>query len=194
MKFLRKLFFHASYLKHPPWDTNQTPPEVLEFIKDKPPGKALDLGCGTGTNVLTLVQYGWQAIGVDYIPKAIHTARLKAKKLDESAQFFLSDVTRLVGIEGQFDLILDIGCYQSLSRKRKKIYQQMINERIVPGGYYMIYLFFRPEDSKTSMGASERDLLPFRDFMVQISRSDGTERGIRKSSWLIYRKPKGIGT
>jgi cyclopropane fatty-acyl-phospholipid synthase-like methyltransferase len=186
MNFLRKLFFHVAYLKNPPWDTNQTPPEVLAFINGKSPGRALDLGCGTGTNVITLVQHGWQATGVDYIPKAIHTARIKAKKLSINADFHLSDVTRLDGINGQYDLILDIGCYQSLSRGKKTIYHQVIRDRLAPGGYYMIYLFFQPENSISNMGATEEDLDPFLDFMVQISRTDGTERGIRKSSWLIY--------
>ena len=57
-----------------PWDTNITPPEVKEFIAAAPPGKALDLGCGTGTNAITLAQHGWQATGVDFAPKAIRTA------------------------------------------------------------------------------------------------------------------------
>ncbi len=40
------------YLRgHPPWDTGVTPPEVVELVegRDRPPGRAPDLGCGTGT-------------------------------------------------------------------------------------------------------------------------------------------------
>ena len=188
MNFLRKLFFHISYLRHPPWDTNQTPPEVLTFIKDKLPGRALDLGCGTGTNVITLVQHGWQTIGVDYIPRAIRTARLKAKRLGVQATFLLSDITHLNGVEGTFDLILDIGCYQSLTQAGMSAYRDMVNQRLAPDGYFMLYLFFRSDDSVSSPGATEADLVPFLNFMVKVNRSDGTERGIRRSSWLIYRK------
>ena len=32
-----------------PWDSGITPPEIHEVLKELPPGKALDLGCGTGT-------------------------------------------------------------------------------------------------------------------------------------------------
>ena len=46
-----------------PWDTQVTPPEVMEFIARTPPGKALDLGCGTGTNAITLARHGWQVDG-----------------------------------------------------------------------------------------------------------------------------------
>jgi len=37
-----------------PWDTQVTPPEVMELIANTSLGKALDLGCGTGTNAITL--------------------------------------------------------------------------------------------------------------------------------------------
>jgi hypothetical protein len=40
-------------LGQPPWDTKVTPPEVVELVEGEglPFGRALDLGCGTGTNV-----------------------------------------------------------------------------------------------------------------------------------------------
>jgi 2-polyprenyl-3-methyl-5-hydroxy-6-metoxy-1,4-benzoquinol methylase len=46
----------------------------MKFIAETAPGKALDLGCGIGTNAITLAQYGWQATGIDFALKAIRTA------------------------------------------------------------------------------------------------------------------------
>ena len=63
-----------------PWDTNITPPEVMEFLANTTPGAALDLGCGTGTNAITLTRYGWQVTAIDFSYKAIRTARRKAAK------------------------------------------------------------------------------------------------------------------
>ena len=54
MNFLRRLSFLLWYFRDPPWDTNISPPELLDFINRHPPGRVLDLGCGTGTNVITL--------------------------------------------------------------------------------------------------------------------------------------------
>ncbi len=190
MDFIRKIFFHIWYFQDPPWDTNQTPPEVYSFIENRTPGRALDLGCGTGTNVITLAKYGWQALGVDFIPKAIHTAQFKAKKAGIPADFRIADVTQLKDIQGPFDLVLDIGCYQSLDKAGMASYRKRLNQLMPSGSYYMIYLFFRSEKSISGSGASEDDLLPFLQFLEQIKREDGTERGIRKSSWLIYRKPE----
>jgi len=186
---LRKLFFHIWYFKDPPWDTNQTPPELFDFIKTNPPGRALDLGCGTGTNVITLIKSGWQATGVDFIPKAIKAARRKALKAEVDADFHVGDVTLLKGIQGHFDLILDIGCYQSLTPGGMVNYQKKINQLLKPGGTYMIYLFFKTDEAASGSGAAESDLIPFTDFMEIVKREDGSERGIRKASWLTYKKP-----
>ena len=191
MRFLRKLFFQIWYLRNPPWDTNQTPPELYDFMQANPPGRALDLGCGTGTNVIMLAQNGWQATGVDFVPKAISTAKKKARRAGVEAEFFVGDVIRLDHITGPFDLILDIGCYHSLEPAGMRSYQNQIKRLIAPGGTFMIYLFFKPEakgSKLTGSNATEADLLPFEEFMELVHRQDGDERGIYRSSWLMFRK------
>jgi SAM-dependent methyltransferase len=188
MNFWRKLFFTIWYWRKPPWDTNQTPPELLDFITGNSPGRALDLGCGTGTNVITLAKNGWQVSGVDFIPKAIRSARRKTARADVKADLRVGDVTKLDDIQGPFDLILDIGCYHSLSPLGMQAYRQNIQRLLSPGGTFMLYLFFKIEDSGT--GATEDDLQPFSEFLSLTERQDGTDREIRKSSWLFYEKAK----
>ena len=39
------------------------------------PGRALDLGCGRGRYTPELATRGWQASGVDVVPRAIEAAR-----------------------------------------------------------------------------------------------------------------------
>lgn len=119
MSWLKHLYFSLLYFRKPPWDTQVSPPELMEFIENNPPGHALDLGCGTGTNVITLAQHGWQVIGVDYVKRAIRRAKFKASQAGVSAEFIVNDVTRLKDVEGVFDLVLDIGCFHSLEAGEK---------------------------------------------------------------------------
>jgi SAM-dependent methyltransferase len=190
MTNFRKLFFQIAYYRKPPWDTNKTPPELFHFIETNPPGRALDLGCGTGTNVITLAEQGWQAIGIDFIQKAIRTARKKTRKARVTAQYKVGDVTKLNEIKGYFDLILDIGCYHSLDPTRREVYRDNLKVLLAPGGVFLIYLFVKPEQTLRGSGVTERELNLFSNFMNLESRQEGTERGLRKSLWLTYRNPE----
>ena len=77
----RRFLFHYWYFRQPPWDTGISPPELLEFIQNHRAGRAIDIGCGTGTNVITLAQAGWDVTGVDFAPRAIKLAQQKAAML-----------------------------------------------------------------------------------------------------------------
>ena len=114
---LRKLYFNLLYLfSEPPWDTGISPPELLDFIEKHPSGRAIDIGCGTGTNVTTLAKAGWQIIGVDFAPHAIKLAKRKIKQAGIEAEILERSATDLHGITGPFDLALDIGCFHSIRR------------------------------------------------------------------------------
>ena len=44
----------------PDWDSGVTPPEVVALVEqNRSRGRALDLGCGTGTNAIYLAQQGF---------------------------------------------------------------------------------------------------------------------------------------
>jgi methylase of polypeptide subunit release factors len=76
------VFFRAAYLLgFKPWDSGVPPPELVAVVEGKDslaPGKALDLGCGTGTNCIYMARHGWEATGVDFVPRAISAATRKA--------------------------------------------------------------------------------------------------------------------
>src|SRR5215813_7180231 len=100
----RRLFFQYMYFLKPPWDTDISPPELFEFIKTHRPGRAIDIGCGTGTNVITLAKAGWKVTGIDFAPRAIKIARKKLNQAGVQAELLIQDATKLQGITGLFDL------------------------------------------------------------------------------------------
>ena len=100
----------------PRWDSPEPRPEVAELARGRSPGRALDLGCGTGSDVIHLASLGWDAEGVDFAPGAIAIARARASASGSSAAFTVGDVTRLreAGVTGRFDLVIDVGCYHGV--------------------------------------------------------------------------------
>ena len=76
------LFWDVMYLfKKTPWDTGITPPEIVAVIESGkvPIGRALDLGCGTGTNAIYLAQHGFTVTAIDVSRRAIALAKRKTR-------------------------------------------------------------------------------------------------------------------
>jgi len=122
----RHILFDTLYrLGRPIWDTPV--PEEIHAIAEGPEalpaGSVLDLGCGSSGNVGYLARHGWDATGVDFSAAAIQKAVKSARGL-AGTTFIRGDVTKLTeqGITGPFDLVIDNGCYHSLSADDKTAY------------------------------------------------------------------------
>jgi len=187
MSLLRRLTFFFWYLGNPPWDTGISPPELMEYIQKNQPGKSLDLGCGTGTNAITLAKHGWKSTGVDFSMRAIRTALQKSAKAGVNIQFYQDDVSRLKTIDGKFDLILDIGCFHSLGKIEKEGYLHNLTRLLNEGGDYLLYTWYKTK-TKSVTGIDESDLKKLSNLMSLIYRKDTTERGEIPSLWLLYKK------
>ena len=171
-----------------PWNTGVTPPEVLDFLKRNPPGRAIDLGCGTGTNVIALADHGWTAEGVDFVPKAIRIARRKAFKsgLSEKAHFQVGSVLSPTVYDGRYDLVLDIGCFHSFSGQDVEQYIQLVSTHLKSGGDLLLYVHLLTDPGQ-GHGASEASLERMGEVLRLVERSDG-EDGPRPSAWLRFVK------
>ncbi len=139
-------FFESQYrFSRPPWDSGVTPPEVVAFVKTNPQrGRALDLGCGTGTNSIFLAQHGYHVVGVDFSSKAIATARQKATRAGLTIDFHVADVTRLDFLTEPFDFVLDIGCLHAIEPAGRARYVV----RIRNSEFSVQYSVFRNEEAR----------------------------------------------
>jgi SAM-dependent methyltransferase len=143
---ISKAFYNTLYrFTKPDWDTDLTPPEVISASDQfKQPGRALDLGCGTGTSAIYLAQHGWQVTGVDFSPKAIELAHDKARRAIVELDLHLSDVSRLDFLFRTFDLVLDIGCLHGLDRESRTRYAEQLRRLTHPGSKFLLFGFMRP--------------------------------------------------
>jgi SAM-dependent methyltransferase len=183
-----------------PWDTQITPPEVIDFWQSSRlprAGVALDLGCGPGTNLRYLAGLGLIAIGVEIAsaPLLIAAERIgqDAPTLRTRIHFVCSDVCQLpfVGLDAGY--ILDIGCFHSLPRAVRQHYVNNVVANIAPGGYYHLYAFDTdPQDAEPASGPPgvdpgevSRRFAPALEMVEEvIARPDR-----RPCRWYLLRRP-----
>lgn len=151
MRLPRRFRFIWRYLRGDmPWDSGIVPPEITGWIAEYEaqggvPGRALDVGCGTGTTSLFLAEHGWEVQGLDFAPNAIARARRKARaaNLRGSVQFESADVSRhaLLADAAPFELVVDIGCLHGLTPDQRRGYAANLKRLTTPGATYLLYAF-----------------------------------------------------
>ena len=186
MNFLRRINFQLWYFRKPPWDSGISPPELYDFIQKHKPGRAIDLGCGTGTNVITLARAGWQVTGIDFAARAIQIAKRKTKDANVSADLLVGDVTSFRA-DSKFELALDIGCFHGV--KDKTAYLGQLNHVLAQRGSWLMYGFFKSTPHLAGPGLVEADIeMILSHDLTLISRRDGFDKQERPSAWFLFQK------
>ncbi len=181
--FFRRLKFGFSYLFRPPWDSGIPAPEVARFAADHPAGRALDIGCGTGTNLLYLAQHGWRVTGIDFAALAIEKARRKLQGCP--AKLLTADVTRLAELDlpGPYDLALDMGCFHSLGTHDRPRYASGLAQWMKPQGMYLVYAF-QPAEGERFQGLTRAEMIAcFQDAFTLVNYEQGQGRA---SAWYYF--------
>lgn len=121
-----------------PWDSGK-PDEHLAAVIDAhgiKPGKALEIGCGTGTNSIWLAQQGFKVTGTDISPTAIARAEEKAAAAKVTCRFLVNDFMVDQAPGAPFDLVYDRGClhvfegHEELSRFASRVRNVLAAEGI----------------------------------------------------------------
>jgi cyclopropane fatty-acyl-phospholipid synthase-like methyltransferase len=187
-----KWFYEFLYrFSKPRWDSGVTPPDVVAEVarRQGQPGRALDLGCGTGTNSIYLAQHGFQVIGVDFSLKAIEMARQKARQAGVVIDFYINDVTRLDFIREPFDLILDIGCFHNLGPAERARYAENLTRLTCPGGLFMLYAFGPRSSGWRKLGIAEEQVKATFTPQFAAQRIDhGEDHGQLASAWYWFER------
>ncbi|PSK70381.1 SAM-dependent methyltransferase [Streptomyces sp. CS149] len=128
----------------PPWDSGVTPPELVALVEgpgSPAPGRALELGCGTGTNAVYLARHGWRVAAVDLVELAVRQAREKAEAAGADVTVLCGDATRLdeLGVPGPYDLFFDLSCYCGIPPHRRDAYAAGLTRRAAPGARLLMF-------------------------------------------------------
>ena len=142
-------FWDVAYLVGAPWDMGEPPRELTELVNDGKlqTGKVLDIGCGTGTIAVFLASRGFKASGLDISRIAVKKAERKAARHDVTCRFYRLDFTDRKELESAglpaFDLLIDNGCYHSLSANDRESYANSLLRVSHVGTGYLLWGFLR---------------------------------------------------
>jgi SAM-dependent methyltransferase len=184
---LRRIKFDLAYLLgNAAWDSGISPPELYDFIAAHSAGNALDIGCGSGTNIITLANAGWQVTGFDYSPGAVRVAKRKLQNAKVNAGVFTDDATKMNNVTGAFDLALDLGCFHGIEKKAD--YLTQLTRVLAPSGFWLLYGFFKSAPHLSGPGLVDSDLdLIQRHNLTLLSRKDGWDKRERPSAWFLWK-------
>jgi cyclopropane fatty-acyl-phospholipid synthase-like methyltransferase len=134
--------WNSAYEGSPPWDIGGPQPEFVKLAEaGKLQGQILDVGCGTGEQVMLAARHGAVAMGVDIAELAIERARAKAEERGISATFQVADVLHLDQLGRQFDVITDSGVFHVFDDEQRPVYVNSLRSALLRGGMYYMMCF-----------------------------------------------------
>jgi SAM-dependent methyltransferase len=153
-----------------PWERMAEPPvadqiaalfEREESGREPPYGRALDLGCGRGIWAARLAQRGWEVTGIDNVPRALDSARKRARQAGVDVRLVQGDVTALqaAGVGSGVRLFLDFGCFHDeLSDAQREAVGREVTAVAAPDAALLMMAWAPGRRGPLPRGASRSDI------------------------------------
>jgi SAM-dependent methyltransferase len=164
------LFYKFQYMVGlTPWERMPTLPigeqavallEREERGREPPYGRTLDLGCGSGFWSVRLAQHGWNVTGVDIVPRAVRTARERARGAGVNAVFVHGSITALeaAGVGSEFRLILDFGVVHGLTPEQVRAVSHEVTAVATGDATLLMYAFSPGRRGPLPRGLSREEI------------------------------------
>ncbi len=134
--------FEQIYQGQAPWDTGRPQPAIIRLAEaGQIRGSILDVGCGTGENLLYLAARGHEAWGLDFVPVAIERAKAKAAQRGIDATLIVGNALELKKLSRQFDTVIDCGLFHTFTDEERPVFVKGLAEVLGPGGLLHILCF-----------------------------------------------------
>ena len=120
-----------------PWAHDEPTLFLAEIVRQRKPGRALDIGCGAGTDSVFLATQGWQVTALDFMPKALEYTQQRARAAGVAVTPVEADITEWQ-VPAEFDLVLDHGLLHNMDPVRHSAYRERVLEALAKDGDFAL--------------------------------------------------------
>ena len=156
-------------------------PLLVEAARSLPPGRALDLACGTGRNALWLAEHGWSVTAVDGSPTAINILRQRAAGLRIETQIADLEDSSFTIAPASYDLIAI--CYYL----ERKLFEPA-KRALVPGGILIAIALLAEPGKDNSFRVEPGELLRTFDGWKILHHREGRDTWQHNVAEIVARK------
>ena len=120
-----------------PWSHSEPTLFLAEICRRRKPGRALDIGCGAGTDSLFLAQQGWDVTSLDFMPKALEYTVQRATEAGVTVTPVEADITNWEPTH-KYDLVLDHGLLHNMDPVRYPAYRECVLRALADDGEFVL--------------------------------------------------------
>jgi SAM-dependent methyltransferase len=186
-----------------PWerrDVKESWRPMLDGLDAPVPGRALDVGCGSGRDAVYLAKRGWRVTAVDFVEKALARAEQRAAQEGVEVQWVRGDVAELarLGLEPGYNLLYDFGCIHSLPDSARRGAAAGLTELAAPGATLLMVAFKAGRRMVLPRGMDKEDIVALLGdgWNLEQTQSLVTEDQpprIRRANPTVYRLARHTG-
>ena len=150
-----------------PWAHEEPTLFLAEICQQQPAGRALDLGCGSGTDSVYLATRGWDVTALDFVPKALEFTQQRAQQAGAAVTPVEADITTW-DVPHAFDLVLDHGLLHNMDPVRHAAYRERVMAALSDHGDFLLLHWhpLYPGQANGEAGPTRRDRDAIRDFFA----------------------------
>lgn len=134
-----------------PWNSGLVSRELVRVLQEESfaPCRAVELGCGTGTNAVHLARHGFDVLAVDCSEVAIERADRLAREAQTSVTFAVSDLCQVSSLrealghasavyERHCSFLFDRGCYHCARRTNLPGFLETVEWLAAPKAHFLM--------------------------------------------------------
>jgi SAM-dependent methyltransferase len=177
-----------------PWEHAHVDQPLARLVEDLPPGRALDVGCGTGRDATFLAGRGWDVTAVDFVPLALERARQRPGA--DAVRWVHGDISApdTLDLGDGYTLVVDLGCVHGLTTDERARAAGVLTKAAAPGATLLMLAFSPADRGPMPRGADEAEVRAlFTDWTLERTwaADDVTLQGPLADaapSWFLLRR------